>query len=392
MMESSKNNMMKNINFIQKYKLFFGISFAIIFIGLIAGIVQIFVSGSMFNVGIDIAGGYSMSVEIGDVRLNNDTEKDWREKITKAAESARVGDDGRGIKVDSLQRQGSGTREGFLIRYKGVKADADEDYELFMQDLNASIREAVNKIVSPNGEFDGRVGEGFKTSASLPPHLIGRFVLALLVALLVITIYVAVRFDFVSGLATILSMLHDVLIVFALMAIFRIQLNGAFLVVVAALAIYSVNNTIISLDRIRENVKRVRHENNGFSADMGTDFANTGTNSNLTRFVNIGIISVAIVVFLLGIAVPGVRTFMLPLLIGLVSCLYSGICITPTIWAKVVNKHPDYLQRGALTTNIRHWFGTRSELRRQRKATKLATKNKNEENTSQTLTTQESIE
>lgn len=365
------------VRLVERYKLFFGISIAIIIVGLIFGVVNIFAKGSMFNMGVDFEGGYSMTVEVGEAKISNSTdEQKIKDQITNTIEQTSVGTgarDGRTVKVSSFLRQGSGATAGFLVRYKPVeKIDGEANVDAYMEELNDAIKVALTKALFDGDEFAGNVTTGAQMTASLGSELVGRAILAVLVALLLMMIYIAVRFDFVSGLAAIANLIHDILIMMAFMAIFRIEINAAFVGALIAVIGYSINNTVIIFDRIRENVKRKKEENlhHGFHTGMGTEFANRSVRETFMRSLNTTVTTMIMLTLLLIIGVPDIRTFLWPLVIGILGGAYSSMLVSPTLWAKVVNKHPDYLERGAMTSSIRRWFHERAVKRAQRKAEK----------------------
>jgi preprotein translocase subunit SecF len=385
-MASFKDWTTKDQPIVQKFRLLFGISIGIVVVGLIFGIFNIVNSGSILNVGIDFEGGYSISIEIGE-SLNDDNINDYRTRITSIVQDARV-DDGqgsrnsRGVKVGSIQRQGSGATDGFLVRYKGVEALSGENVDVFMSELNIAIRDALIKQLFGDDEFAGNVSTGTLTSASLGSEMISRAMLAVFVALLLMMIYIALRFDFVSGLAAIVGLMHDVLVMFALMAIFRIEVNAAFIAALLALIGYSINNTIIIFDRIRENIKDAKTQQGVLEPNMGTNLANRSVRETITRTVNTSATTLIMLLLLLAIGVPDIRTFLWPLVIGLIAGSYSSMFLLPALWAKVVNKHPDYLERGALTSNIRRWLVAKSQARRlKRQARKQAKSTAKQANT-----------
>jgi preprotein translocase SecF subunit len=283
--------------------------------------------------------------------------------------------DERGISASSIVilREGENDSASLLIRYAGVVAMSGEDTSAFMEVLNTAIRDNIIAQLAQGDPHGLMVSPGQQVSASMGEELVNDAIFAVLLALLLMMVYIAIRFDFVSGLATIAGLMHDVAIMMAFMIIFWIPINAAFIAALIAMIGYSINNTIIIFDRIRENVRRKSE-----GADMGTFIANRSVRETLIRTFNTSITTLAMLMLVVLMAAIGgvndITVFLMPLIIGLIAGSYSSIFISPTLWALVVNKHPDYMQRGAMTGNIRKWFATRSQERKLKKAKKAKTK------------------
>ena len=149
-------------------------------------------------------------------------------------------------------------------------------------------------------------------------------VIAVVVACIAMLIYIAIRFEFKFGIAAILALVHDVLITLAVYAIFDIPVNNSFIAAMLTIVGYSINDTIVVFDRIRENSKKMRRSN-------PTEIANISINKTLARTINTSLTTL-IIIGAVNIFVPTVREFSFPLLVGIAAGAYSSIFIASPIW------------------------------------------------------------
>jgi len=167
-------------------------------------------------------------------------------------------------------------------------------------------------------------------------EFLARSLVALVVASVLIIIYVALRFKKIGGLSAgimaIAGLVHDTVIVFGVFIIFQIPINDLFMAVVLTILGYSINDTIVLYDRIRENNRLY-----GNSKPIA-EIVNLSTNQCITRSVNTGITTilamaiVAVVAQIYGL--NSIVTFAFPIVLGLVSGVYSTLCISGPLWVK----------------------------------------------------------
>ncbi|MDD2978361.1 MAG: protein translocase subunit SecF [Hespellia sp.] len=158
--------------------------------------------------------------------------------------------------------------------------------------------------------------------------------IAIVLSFLFIVIYVWIRFSVLSGLTAgitaLIALLHDVMVVFFAFVLFQIPLNDAFVAVVLTIIGYSINDTIVVYDRIRENRK------SGKKMDIVT-LTNRSISQVLARSVNTsfttGICVLTILVASVFFQIDSIREFALPMFFGLISGCYSSVCIASILWA-----------------------------------------------------------
>ena len=143
-------------------------------------------------------------------------------------------------------------------------------------------------------------------------------------------VYISFRFKFDFGVAAITALLHDVLVVIAIYAIFRIPLNNPFVAAMLTVVGYSINDTIVVFDRIRENMR-------GAKRDSHEEVADLSLNQNLTRSINTSLTTLLSIVALYIMGVDSIKEFTLPLIAGISVGVYSSIFIASPIWV-LINK------------------------------------------------------
>ncbi len=172
-------------------------------------------------------------------------------------------------------------------------------------------------------------------SAVAGHDLLSNAVKALLIAFACMLIYIAIRFDFFSGVAALLALVHDVLIMCAFMVFFRgvYQVNSSFIAAILTIVGYSINNTIIIFDRIRENLKKP-----GATQIPQMDIVETSVSSTLSRTINTSLTTLITLVALYIFGVEAIREFAFPLIVGMLAGSYSSMLLSGQIWAMWVSR------------------------------------------------------
>ena len=153
-------------------------------------------------------------------------------------------------------------------------------------------------------------------------------ILAVVIASLLMLIYIAFRFsDARFGVSAVLALIHDVMFVFAAYTLMYLSVGGTFIACMLTIVGYSINSSIIIFDRIRENLKVMSIDKDGYEKIVDTSISQTFTRNiytNLTTFVTI------LMLFILGVA--SLKEFTFTLMVGVVAGTYSSICITAPLW------------------------------------------------------------
>lgn len=266
--------------------------------------------GMGINVGIDFSGGMSMQYTMGEAVTQSDIEGVLN---------------GIGLKDYAVSVQGTG-KDSINIRIKAI----DEDGVQGVQGVQASITEAL-QAKYPNAAIYGDVNYVGPVAGAT---LLRNAFLSVLIAALCMLIYIAIRFDFNSGAAAVLGLVHDVLIMLSFMVILRsfVQMNSSFIAAMLTIVGYSINNTIIIFDRIRENARKMP------SSTPRVDVVNRSIKECLGRTINTTLTTLVTIVCLYIFGVSSIREFALPIIVGIISGVYSANMINGYVWAFLEEK------------------------------------------------------
>ncbi|MBQ7037157.1 MAG: protein translocase subunit SecF [Clostridia bacterium] len=275
------------------------IYFIISAIVILAGVVAYIAFGGL-NFGLDFKGGTEIRMNIG-AEFNND---DIATIVKEKAE------------VSSPVIQKSGNTE---VSIKTEEIDTAK---------RDSIVEALKEKY---GLDDSALLEATNVSASASTKLLTDALRAILLSVLCMLIYITIRFDFKSGLAAILGLAHNVLIMIAIYAIFRMQINSTFVAAILTIVGYSINNTIVIFDKIRENRKQSRKV-------PFEEVSNAALNQTFRRTVFASITTLLTITMLYIMGIDSIREFSLPIIIGVLVGSYSSVCIATPLWVVLNDK------------------------------------------------------
>lgn len=263
--------------------------------------------GMGINVGIDFSGGMSMQYTMGEAVTQSDIEGVLN---------------GIGLKDYAVSVQGTG-KDSINIRIKAIDEDG-------VQGVQASITEAL-QTKYPNAAIYGDVNYVGPVAGAT---LLRNAFFSVLIAALCMLIYIAIRFDFNSGAAAVLGLVHDVLIMLSFMVILRsfVQMNSSFIAAMLTIVGYSINNTIIIFDRIRENARKMP------SSTPRVDVVNRSIKECLGRTINTTLTTLVTIVCLYIFGVSSIREFALPIIVGIISGVYSANMINGYVWAFLEEK------------------------------------------------------
>ena len=160
-------------------------------------------------------------------------------------------------------------------------------------------------------------------------ELVQNAVIALIIASLGIIIYASIRFEWRMAVPAVLALLHDVFIILAVFSIFRIEVDITIIAAVLTVVGYSINDTIVTLDRIRENNRKIKVIR---SEEEINGIINRSLRQTATRSINTILTVLVVVVFLVLFGATSIVNFSLALLIGLVSGVYSSFFIAIQLW------------------------------------------------------------
>lgn len=278
------------------------ISLAIMVIALILSL-----TGHGINYGIDFAGGLNLQYNMGTDFAAAFNEKDIDEAI-----------EAQGIKEYAVSVSGEGTLQ---IRVPAL--GSDDEIQQLQEGLEKALAakypamETATATASYVGPIAGQT-------------LIKNAVWSVVIAAALMLVYIAIRFDFASGVAAVVGLLHDVLMMLSFMVLLRsfIQVNSSFIAAMLTIVGYSINNTIVIFDRIRENNRKP-----AYTGLKREEVVQLSVKESLGRTVNTTLTTLVTIVTLYILGVDAIREFSLPIIIGILAGVYSANLINGYVWA-----------------------------------------------------------
>lgn len=278
-----------------KRKIWYTISITILAIGLL------FLAINGLNFGIDFQGGTLLEFKF-DQQVSNENVRNVLSDINIAVDS----------KIQQSNTQGI---YGVLIRAKELTPQEISDVEEGLRDAYPSTEMLRTQMVGPV------IGQELRTKA----------LLALLIASIAIVLYISVRFEFRFAIVAIITLMHDVLITLGIFAILGKEINTAFIAALLTIIGYSINDTIVIFDRIRENMK-LMHKT------PFEQLANSAVIDTLPRSINTSLTTLITILAIYLFGGASIKIFMLALFIGMFAGTYSSIFVASPLLVTWTNK------------------------------------------------------
>ncbi len=297
------------IHFFENRKIFFGISLGIMAIGLIFNIMFGTKLDIQFTGGAVIKYSYTGSIQQDEIeKIVQDTSK--KEASVRILENVKSAD-------------GSTAKNNVSISFAGTDS------------LSLDSQQAIAKaLVAKYPDAGFQVVESSSVNPTMGHSFFVKCLVAVAIAFILLVIYIAIRFQKIGGMTAgimaIIALLHDVAMVYFTFIIFQIPLNDNFIAVVLTILGYSLNDTIIIYDRIREN-RRLLGPKTPYSVLVNTSINQTFTRSLYTAGCTFASIAI---VFIVGqfFGLSSVVTFALPMMVGVVTGCYSSVCIAGPLY------------------------------------------------------------
>ena len=291
-------------DFVGHAKKFFAFSLATILVGLI--ILSIF----RLNLGIDFTSGTRADIQTGGEATVEQVEEQLQEMD---------------LPPDSITTSGE---DMVVVRYtENLPQDSVTEMQTTFDDLYGS--EPAISTVSPV------IGQELAKNA----------VIALAIASVGIILYASIRFEWRMALPSVLALIHDAFIMVAVFSIFRLEVDITFIAAVLTIVGYSINDTIVTFDRVRENLRKFKVIRKEEEIDA---IINRSLKQTLTRSVNTVLTVIIVVVFLVLFGSTAILNFSIALLVGLISGIYSSLFIALQLWG-ILKKRQLRNADGALT-------------------------------------------
>ena len=288
-----------NLHIIRNIKYYLSVSIVLV----VLSIVVFFAKG--LNYGIDFTGGNLFQLKYNDKKI---TLTEINENLDKLSEKLP--------QVNSNSRKVQISEDGTIIlRVPELKEEDKKEVLNSLQELGAFNLDKEDKV-------GASIGDDLKKSA----------IYSLGIGAILIVLYITLRFEFSFAIGGILSLLHDIIIAVGFIALMGYEVDTPFIAAILTILGYSINDTIVIYDRIRENLKR-RHTKNWTLEDCMDE----SVNQTAIRSLNTSITTLFSVIALLIFGGASLKTFIMTLLIGILAGTYSSIFIaTPIVY--ILNK------------------------------------------------------
>ena len=296
----------KPIDFLGKRKYFFALSSLVIVIGFVAMGIQSANGNGALNYSLDFKGGTSTNVT-----FNEDYSiEEIDEKIVPIVEET-VGD--KNVQTQKVK----GTNQ-VIIKTKALDLDG---------------REALNKALVDNFGVDDSLITAENISSTVSSEMRQDAIVAVVIATICMLIYIWFRFsDIRFATSAVIALVHDVLVVLTFYAIARVSVGNTFIACMLTIVGYSINATIVIFDRIREEMKYKKRDE-----DLA-DVVNKSITYTLTRSIYTSFTTIVMVAVLYVLGVSSIKEFASPLMVGFIGGAYSSVCITGALWY-IMKKH-----------------------------------------------------
>ncbi len=274
-------------NIIEKRKIILAIPCVILLVGIVC-----FAVFGGFNSDIDFTGGTAMEIELG---VNFD-----ETAIRKTFSSVK------GVEVSSVQSSGA---------QKAIVKTKELSQEKLVELKSAVTRDFPSSTITSVDSVSATMGQDMWWSAAK----------SILIAVILMLVYISIRFDLFSGLSAVIALSHDVLMMLSVYAIFQLPINSTFIAAVLTILGYSINATIVVFDRVRENSKLIRKE--AFASVVNKSIWQT-----MMRSINTSVTTLLTLICLYILGVTSIKQFAFPLIVGVVCGTFSSVFIAGQFW------------------------------------------------------------
>jgi SecD/SecF fusion protein len=290
----------KTINFVSKKGIFFAISIAAILLGFVFMGINKSSTGNVLNYSLEFMGGTSTTVTFNDDMSIAEIDAEVVPLIEEITGDSNV------------QSQKVNDTTQVVFKTKSLTVDEREAFVQAMQD-NFQVDESGITAET----ISATISSEMKTDA----------IIAVVIATICMLLYIWFRFtDIRFAASAVLALVHDVLVVLTFYAVAKVSVGNTFIACMLTIVGYSINSTIVIFDRIRENLKGAR-DNEEIKTVVNQSITQTLTRSiysNLTTFVMV------FVLYIMGVS--SIKDFALPLMVGILCGAYSSVCVTGSLW------------------------------------------------------------
>ena len=283
------------LKWVQKRRLWFTISFVVMLLGLGVAIKRIIDQKQIFNMGIDFTGGSSFLIKLDQSKLN---EFDQDSQVIALLRGVLLQ---QGVDKATIQ-----LTKNQVVSIKTV---------FFNQQERQKLLKGVDAVLGPASLLEADV-----IGPSIGLELRKQSIWMVLAVSALLLVYITIRFEFYFGVAALLALLHDVLVVLSIAIVTQLEVNTAFIAAVLTILGYSINDTIVVFDRVRENLPLLKEKS-------VLDILNLSIRQTLTRSLHTSITTMGVCLALLLFGGITIRSFASILFLGFFSGTYSSLFI-----------------------------------------------------------------
>ncbi|WP_369716638.1 protein translocase subunit SecF [Leptotrichia alba] len=310
-----------NLKVIERRKLYLGISAVMVVISLIS------LFALKLNLGVDFKGGELIQLKY---------EKKINQNAVNSTLNSLVGEIPQ---MKAKRVQFSDTDNTVIIRTEQLN--------------NTQKTKIMSELSKKTGKYE--VVKNETVGAVIGKELTSNAIQALLIGSILIIIYITVRFEFIYAVAGIVALIHDVIIAFGVIAMLKYEIDTPFIAAILTILGYSINDTIVVFDRIRENIKRNREGRNKVTQSFG-EVIEKSINQVFTRSIYTSLTTLFSVIVLLILGGDTLKTFSMTLFIGMLVGTYSSVFVaSPLVYimkkGKNEPKSKDVIKSSGKTVN-----------------------------------------
>ncbi len=297
-----RNKERKTLNFVGHRKLFFAIAIVAILLAPAGMIYNQVTDGKALNFSLDFLGGTSTTVTFNDELSLSDLD----DQVKPALEEI-TGD-------SNIQFQKVVNSTQVVIKTRTLDNEEREEMAEVLEDQFSVAEDDISAET---------------ISATVSNEMRRDAVGAVVVATLCMLLYIWIRFkDIRFASSAVLALCHDVIVVLACYALVKVSVGSTFIACMLTIVGYSINDTIVIFDRIRENLPKVKRQTEESLAEL----VNTSITQTLIRSINTSVTTIVMIVVLFILGVSSIREFALPIMVGLICGTYSSVFITGNLW------------------------------------------------------------
>ena len=334
-----KEKTRKNINFVEKRKVFFGIAIVCIAIGIGGLIFNSANNGGAFNYSIEFKGGTSTEIQFSE----NYTMDEFNSNVKPAIEKL--------LNSTDIQAQKDTNKDGlFTIKTRNFKDNEFEEMkDMLVKDYkavddkqnftNTKISDTVSKEMRSDAVRKGMQQAPHRSlfnALGMTEEEMNKPLVATVLATICMLFYIWIRFKNIHfALAAVMALIHDVLIVIGFYALSRVTVGTTFIACMLTIVGYSINATIVIFDRIRENKAAMKRD------DKMIEIVDRSITQTLTRSIYTTLTTFVMVFMIFIMGVSSIREFTLPLMTGMIAGAFSSVFITGSLWYVLKGKKSD---------------------------------------------------